>query len=178
MALLVALSPLLFYLIAQKLFSSNAAATIAALIYSLSGTIWFGSVFNAGLYANFFGILASLFSSHSVDRGWSEPKRLEERGLSCAWLQSWRTSLIIPRLQSCLRILILPLIEYFAAKAFSKRLVIASLLVVVPAGITVLAYPTIINSLELASAGGGNVIGGTLDFESLDGLSDTKLHGC
>ncbi len=160
MALLVALSPLLFYLIARKLFSSNAAAIIAALIYSLSGTVWFGSVFNAGLYANFFGILASLFLLTAlIEVGLN----IRSRGAwvvlclatAMAYFSHYSTITILPA------VLTLPLIEYFVAKAFPKRLLLASLLVVVPAGIAVLAYPTIVNSLELASTGGGNVIGST-----------------
>ena len=58
---LTVLSPLLFYLAAQRLFASVAVSTITAAVYSLSATIWFSSIFNSGLYANFFGILASLF---------------------------------------------------------------------------------------------------------------------
>lgn len=61
MALLAILSPLIVFLTASKLFSSRGAALVAAVLYSLSGTIWYVTVFDAGLDTNFFGILASLF---------------------------------------------------------------------------------------------------------------------
>jgi hypothetical protein len=60
-ALLVALSPLIFWLSAKRILENSKAAIISAAIYSLSGSIWVGSVLNAGLYANFFGIIVSLF---------------------------------------------------------------------------------------------------------------------
>ena len=61
MALLVFLSPLLIYLASVRLFSNRVSALLVTIVYAFSGTLWFDSVFNAGLYANFFGLLASLF---------------------------------------------------------------------------------------------------------------------
>ncbi|MDA4113901.1 MAG: glycosyltransferase family 39 protein [Thaumarchaeota archaeon] len=160
MALLAVLSPLLFYLIAQRLFSSSVAAAIAALVYSLSGTIWFGSIFNTGLYANFFGILASLFLIVAlIEVG----QNLRSRGawaVLClaaitAYFSHYSTITLLPA------VLLLPLVEYFADRALPKRLILASLLVVAPAAIALLVYPSIVNSLELASNGGGVVTGST-----------------
>jgi len=61
MGLLVVLSPLLVNLATSRIFSSPGAGLVAAAAYVFSGTIWFVSVFDSGLYANFFGILISLF---------------------------------------------------------------------------------------------------------------------
>lgn len=60
MAILVLLSPLLVYAATEDLFESKRAALISTLVYVGAGYIWFASVFDAGLYANFYGIIASL----------------------------------------------------------------------------------------------------------------------
>lgn len=59
MALLLLLSPLMFYMAALQFFANGAAAVYGAVIYALSGTVWFPGVFDAGLWPNFFGILVS-----------------------------------------------------------------------------------------------------------------------
>jgi hypothetical protein len=61
MAILAILSPLVVYLGASRLFSNKMISLLVSSLYSLSGTVWYFSVFDAGLYANFFGILGSLF---------------------------------------------------------------------------------------------------------------------
>src|SRR5437660_3877174 len=66
MAILVVLSPLFIYQVSVKLFDNQSAALLNVAIYAFSGTIWFGSVFNSGLYANFFGILVALFLLSSL----------------------------------------------------------------------------------------------------------------
>ena len=59
MGFLVFLSPLVVYFSVKELFDSRAAIWTSAL-YSLSGFVWFGAIFNSGLYANFVGLLSSL----------------------------------------------------------------------------------------------------------------------
>jgi hypothetical protein len=62
MAILISLSPLIFYYAAKRIFSNNTAvALIVVAVYVFSGTIWYASVLDSGLYANFFGLLAVLF---------------------------------------------------------------------------------------------------------------------
>jgi hypothetical protein len=61
MSILTLLSPLIVYLAALRVFSNKTISLLVAVLYSLSGTVWYVSVFDAGLYPNFFGILASLF---------------------------------------------------------------------------------------------------------------------
>jgi len=160
MAILAALSPLLFYLVAQKLFSSNVAVTITALMYTLSATIWFGTVFNSGLYANFFGILASLFLLVALIELGLNLKSPGAWAVLClatttAYFSHYSTLTILPA------VLILPFVQYFADRDLPKRVFLASLLIVLPAAIAILAYPTIITSFELLASGGGTVIGGT-----------------
>jgi hypothetical protein len=61
MAILVSLSPILVYTVTRRLFSSGKVGLVTTLVYSLTGTVWFNSVLTTGLYADFFGILATLF---------------------------------------------------------------------------------------------------------------------
>lgn len=61
MGILVVLSSLLFYLVGEKLFKSPRAGLIIAGAYSFAGPVWFGEVFNTGLYSNFYGVLATMF---------------------------------------------------------------------------------------------------------------------
>ncbi len=60
-AILVMLSVLLVYLVGARIFSSERVGLVAATIYSLSGMIWFNSVFTSGLYANLVGMMAIFF---------------------------------------------------------------------------------------------------------------------
>jgi len=60
MGILVALSPLLVYAAACSLLGTRRVAVISTLVYVASGAVWFGSVFDVGLYANFYGVLSIL----------------------------------------------------------------------------------------------------------------------
>jgi hypothetical protein len=60
MAVLTLLSPLLIYATSKGIFMDTYTAQLTSLAYVSTGFIWYGSVFNAGLYSNFYGILAGL----------------------------------------------------------------------------------------------------------------------
>ena len=60
MGILTALSPLLVFVAVNSVAESKRAGLIASLLYVITGFVWFGSVFDAGLYANFYGILSIL----------------------------------------------------------------------------------------------------------------------
>lgn len=60
MAVLTLLSPLLIYTTSKGIFMDTYTAQLTSLAYVSTGFIWYGSVFNAGLYSNFYGILAGL----------------------------------------------------------------------------------------------------------------------
>jgi hypothetical protein len=60
MSILAALSPLLVYFAVSSLTASRRVGLAATLLYVSTGFMWFGSVFDAGLYANFYGILSIL----------------------------------------------------------------------------------------------------------------------
>ena len=61
MGILVILGSPIFYLASEKLFKSPKAGLLTALIYAVTGMVWFGIVFDSGLDSNFFGVLAILF---------------------------------------------------------------------------------------------------------------------
>ena len=60
MGILTALSPLLVFVAVGSLTPSKRVGLVATLLYVSTGFVWFGSVFDAGLYANFYGILSIL----------------------------------------------------------------------------------------------------------------------
>lgn len=60
MGVLAALSPLLVFVAVNSLTKSRRVGLIATLLYVSTGFVWFGSVFDAGLYANFYGVLSIL----------------------------------------------------------------------------------------------------------------------
>ena len=80
MVILVALSPLLFYLASKEILESHETAVITSAIYSLNASIWFVTVFDSGLYANLFGIMITLFLLVATKKVIDEP----HNGLSWA----------------------------------------------------------------------------------------------
>ncbi|HYB75770.1 MAG TPA: hypothetical protein VEC08_02315, partial [Nitrososphaerales archaeon] len=154
MAILAILSPLLFYLVAQRLSSSKAAAAIAAIVYSFSGTIWFGSVFNSGLYANFFGILIALFlivvlldfGSNKSFGTWV----VLGFAIIVTYFSHYSTITMLPA------ILVLAPMEYVINQSLPKRLLFGCMLVMVPAAAGLLIdLGAIGHLLYLATEGGG-----------------------
>lgn len=67
MAFLVLLSPLIIYSGVKVIFNDKVAIWSTAL-YSLSGYLWFGMVFNSGLWPNFWALLSSVILIAAVIR--------------------------------------------------------------------------------------------------------------
>jgi len=61
MGILTALSPFLLFSAVSFLTESRRTALVSTFLYVATGFVWFGSVFDAGLYANFVGLLFILF---------------------------------------------------------------------------------------------------------------------
>ena len=161
MGLLVVLSPLLVYLAASRLFSSRSAGLVSSAVYALSGTVWFVSVFDAGLYANFFGILISLFLLVSfVDiignirsvRGWT----IFILAIAAAYFSHYTTVTLIPALFG------VPIIQLFRDRSDMRRFLIPPIVAAVPAVLVLASSPGVVSRvLNLAVAGGGSLIGNT-----------------
>jgi hypothetical protein len=161
MGFLVVLSPLLVYLGASRLFSRRSAGLVASAVYALSGTVWFVSVFDAGLYANFFGILISLFLLVSlVDiigdirsvRGWT----VFVLAVVAAYFSHYTTVTLIPALFG------VPLIQLFRNRADVKRFLIPPIVAAAPGILVIVSSPGLVSRvLNLAIAGGGSLNGST-----------------
>lgn len=161
MAILVVLSPFLVYAASSRLFSNASAGLVAAALFVFSGSIWFDSVFNSGLYANFFGILIALFFV-AILLDLSERIRSVRAWLLFAivlvavYFSHYTTVTLLPA------ILLAALVQYVKARPAFMRLLIPSLVSVAPGVIVVLASPrTIRLVLHLGEAGGGVVTGST-----------------
>lgn len=69
MGLLVVFSPIIVYKLAKEMAPEHASFHwFSSLIWVISGAVWFGMVFDSGLYANFFGVLASMVLGWSTLR--------------------------------------------------------------------------------------------------------------
>jgi hypothetical protein len=141
MALLAILSPLLIYLAAERLFASQTCGLIAAVLYALSGPIWFGSVFLTGLYPNFFGILAALFLLVAfVDAGLGARGRGPIIALVLATFAAYFSHFSIVTVLPA--ILIFPVVaRAFRWKAAGARPFVAAGIVILPGLAGVAVYP-------------------------------------
>jgi hypothetical protein len=161
MSILVVLSPLLVYLAASRVFSSAGAGLVAAAVYAFSGTVWFVSVFNVGLYANFFGILASLFLLVAVVDISGNIRSLPGwlvfvLAVAAAYFSHYTTITLLPALLG------VPLIQLIRNRADLKRFLIPPIVAIAPAALVVVASPALVSHvLSLAVAGGGSLTGST-----------------
>ncbi len=172
MALLMIFSPLLFFIVGKKLFSENTVVgLITASVYTLSGTIWYTGPIDAGLYPNFFGILATLFILFVILSLTKNPKSaalwiIFILALVNGYMSHYTFLTIIPA------ILVLPVVSVlkivlFRSENKNRKLVvlgniIPALVMVLPVAIPFLIYPKIGEyALYLATNGGGIIIGPT-----------------
>jgi len=170
MGVLVIISPLIFYFAVSRVFGGRGPALVATAVYVLSGTIWFASVFNAGLFANFFGILASLFllSVFADLSGQLRSKRLWLvflLALVAAYFSHYTTATLIPAL------LVVPLAKFLKDRKDYARYLVPPVVSIAPAALAVVASPGLPGRvLDLAESGGGILIGSTPVANALSGL--------
>lgn len=164
MAILVVLSSLLFYSATKRIFLNPTVALICAAIYVLSGTIWFASVFDSGLYANFYGILAALFLLISLIGVINEFRAVQSWvvfliSVINAYFSHYTLLTILPA------ILLLPLLQLFFARKDKQTVIgflIPALVIVVPAVVPLVVFPGLSSRIIfLASSGGGSLSGST-----------------
>ena len=162
MAILVLLSTPLFFLAGAKIFSSRLAAVIVTAIYAISATIWFGSVFNAGLYANFFGILVSLFLVVAVLNAQAEVRSVSAwvalaLAVFTAYFSHYTTLTLLPA------ILLLPFLQLLVKPRPRWTQFLPPIIVCLPGALVALAEPALVtNVLHLVEESIGVVAGGTL----------------
>lgn len=159
MAILVTISPLLFYHASKRLFSSGRAALVITILYAFSGMIWFAGVFDSGLYPNFFGILAALFlivailnaAENSSVASWL----IFLVALTNGYISHYTFLTLLPAL-IVLPILMLGMKPNPKDMAF-RRYLTAAIITIAPAAIPLLFFPKLGSRiLFLATSGGGN----------------------
>ena len=161
MGLLVILSPLLIYLGAKTISSSSRVGIIAVLIYTLSGTIWFDSIFDSGLYANFIGILAALFLVFVIISGVRYPKSpitwiVFLLAVVNAYFSHYTILSIFPAL------VLFPIVQYLLRKPDVKSYAVFGFVATFPPLIPLLIFPSLAKIvIPLLSSGRGAISGST-----------------
>jgi len=174
MALLITISPLAFYYAAKRIFSDARVGLITAMIYVVSGTIWYTGPLDAGLYPNFFGILAALFLLTSLTFIIDNPKSLANwifflLTLINGYMSHYTFVTLLPA------ILLLPILQYASIVAKSRKLyqsgvikplmlsyIAPAVITIIPVAIPFIAYPSVGKYvIFLATNGGGIVTGNT-----------------
>ncbi len=162
MGIMTAISPLIVFVAVNSLTQSKRVGVIATLLYVSTGFVWFGSVFDAGLYANFYGILSILLLFALISAVMKAPRSpgvWVALGLAIlsGYLSHYSYVTVIPALVA------LP----FAILLIEKKLNFASLAVlaaiVVPGAVGAALRPDLVGLLIqfVQAAGGGNVAGDT-----------------
>jgi hypothetical protein len=178
MALLVVLSPMLFYLAAKAIFGKRQPALVVAGLCAFSATVWFVGVFNSGLYPNFFGILAVLFLLVATVDVASSARSLRAwiifiLSLVMTYFAHYTVITILPAL------LILPLFQYFKDKKKVIGYLAPAVVAILPGIVGLAFFPNLLQTLiSLAVSGGGSLIGSTTlssAFQALPVLSNLAL---
>jgi len=182
MAILVVLSSILFFSSTKRIFQDTRIALVTTGIYVFSGTIWFASVFDSGLFANFYGILAAMFlliALNNIVGNWKSSSAWIIFLISVvnAYMSHYTLLTILPA------ILLLPFLNYFMAKDKRQNLrgyLFAALVIIAPAIIPLVLIPGLGQRIiSLASSGGGLLTGSTTLsnlFSSLPVLSYLALE--
>ena len=158
MAILAVFSPLIFYLASSKLFADKMTSIIITAIYALTGTVWYVTVFDAGLYPNFFGILASLFMLVAfVDVVRKEAGTLDWVVFSLAmvlfYMAHYSDVALLPVF------LILPLYQLVKDRSQFRRYMLPAIVLIAPAAIAALLLPGLYPYiLALVENGRGNFV--------------------
>lgn len=166
MAIFVSISPFVFYFATSKIFLSKKVSIISTAIYSLAGYIWVGSVLNSGLYANFFGIIISLFFL-SIFVSLTE-KSISLKGVLLFSLSVF--GLYMSHYTAVTLLFSVFLYPFFVLLLRRKNLVLSSFysaISIIPSALALAVRPNLVSLLlTLAVAGGGSVVGSTY-FSSL-----------
>ena len=158
MAILVTISPLLFFLASKKILGSERAGLIVTILYSFSGMVWFAGVFDSGLYPNFYGILAALFLIVAIINVVKTKSLLPwvvfAIALVNAYMSHYSFLTLLPSL------ILLPVFRLIKIRSVAdssfRRYLIAAIVTIAPAGIPLILYPNLASRiLSLATSGGG-----------------------
>lgn len=170
MGILTVLSPLIVFAAVGSLTTSRRVGLIAALLYVSTGFVWFGSVFDAGLYANFYGVLSILLLFALVPIVLNRPRSPGSwvaliLAVVSGYFSHYSYVTVIPALVA------LPLVVFILERKLSLPAVAIPAVVVVPGAVAALLRPDLVSLLVqfVQAAGGGNVLGDTAVSKYLAG---------
>jgi hypothetical protein len=148
MAILTVFSPMLVYLAVISLTGSRRVGLFATLLYVATGFVWFGSVFDAGLYANFFGILSILLLFALVPAVLKQPKNpglwlAFLIALGSGYLSHYSFVTILPAL------IALPIAIFVLQRRVDRAAFALPAVVIVPAIIAAALRPDLVTLLSL-----------------------------
>jgi hypothetical protein len=162
MGILTVFSPLLVYLAVGSLTASRRVGLVATLLYVSTGFVWFGSVFDAGLYANFYGVLSILLLFALVPVVMKQPRNpgvwvALVLAVGSGYFSHYSYVTVIPALVA------LPIVLLVMERKVSLPAVAIPLVVVVPGAVAALLRPDLVTLLVqfVQASGGGNVLGDT-----------------
>lgn len=158
-AILITVSPLIFYVSAKRIFSSSRVGLVTATVYALSGSIWYSGPLDSGLYPNFFGILAVLFLLVTLYYVIESPRSIAFWLLFLLatvnmYMSHYTALTILPPL------LFIPMYQLIIRKTDAKRYIAPVLVAIVPAGVQLFIFPHLANYIFFLAESGGGVIGG------------------
>jgi len=170
MGILAIFSPLLVYVAVGSLTSSRRVGLIATLLYVSTGFVWFGSVFDAGLYANFYGILSILLLFALVPVVLKQPRSpgvwvALALAVGSGYFSHYSYVTVIPALVA------LPIALFVFERKVNLPALAIPAVVVLPGVVAALLRPDLVTLLVqfVQAAGGGNVLGDTTVSRYLSG---------
>ena len=162
MGILTVLSPLLVFVAASSLTKSKRVGLVATLLYVATGFVWFGSVFDAGLYANFYGILSILLLFALVPLVLKQPRNPGVwvgfvLAVGSGYISHYSYVTVIPALVA------LPLVVFVLERKVSLASIVIPAVAVIPGVIAAVLRPDLVTLLIqfVQASGGGNVAGDT-----------------
>ena len=172
MGILTVLSPLLVFAAAASLTKSKRVGVVATLLYVATGFVWFGSVFDAGLYANFYGVLSILLLFALVPVALKQPRNpgvwvALVLAVGSGYLSHYSYVTVIPAL------LALPVAIFVLERKVNLASLAVPAVVVIPGAIAAALRPDLVTLLIqfVQATGGGNVAGDTALSRYLAGWS-------
>ena len=170
MGLLTVFSPLLVFVSVDSVTKSKRVGLIAALLYVSTGFVWFGSVFDAGLYANFYGVLSILLLFALVPIILRQPRSpgvwvALVLAVGSGYFSHYSYVTVIPALVA------LPVAVFALERKVSIPVIAIPAVVVVPGLVAAILRPDLVTLLVqfVQATAGGNVAGDTFLSQYLTG---------
>jgi len=170
MGLLTVFSPLLVFVAVCSLTKSKRVGLIATVLYVSTGFVWFGSVFDAGLYANFYGVLSILLLFALVPIVLKQPRSpgvwvALVLAVGSGYFSHYSYVTVIPALVA------LPPAFFVLERKVSLPAIAISGVVVLPGLVAAILRPDLVTLLIqfVQASAGGNVAGDTFVSQYLAG---------